>query len=141
MDVVSWGDFVGAEPDLGKHVAARIATAPCFFATTRKDGWPRVHPVGPLVPRGDALIVTMYPTSPKAHDLRRNEGRYALHGPVEDVVGGGGEVLITGIAEEREPTEADVERGYMIFELLIGSVAAIHYEGADHAPVRALWKP
>jgi hypothetical protein len=109
------------------------------MATVRRDGWPRVHPVGPFALRDGRLVVTMYPTSPKAHDIRRT-GRYALHGPAEDTEGGGGEVLVTGTAVEAEPTEADNAKGYIVFELLVGEVLATTYDAADNfRPIRRRW--
>lgn len=81
----------------------------------------------------------MYPTSPKAHDIRRT-GRYALHGPAEDTEGGGGEVLITGMAVGAEPTEADTSKRYIVFELLVGEVLATTYDPADgYRPLRRRW--
>ncbi len=114
MEAVPWNTFAQRQPELAKHAEERLAAAPCFLATVRRDGWPRVHPVGPFTLRDSRLVVTMYPTSPKAQDIRRT-GRYAMHGPVEDTEGGGGEVLITGAAIEREPTAADRAKGYIIF--------------------------
>jgi hypothetical protein len=139
MDTVSWSAFARLEPDLARHAEERLGAAPCFLATIRRDGWPRVHPVGPFTLREGELIVTMYPTSPKAHDIRRS-ARYALHGPAEDTEGGGGEVLITGMAIGREPTQADKAKGYIIFELLVGEVLATTYDAGDnYRPIRRRW--
>jgi hypothetical protein len=139
MDAVSWNAFAGAVPALAGHAEERLGTAPCFLSTLRRDGWPRLHPVGPFTLREGRLIVTMYPSSPKVRDLRRTP-RYALHGPVEDTVGGGGEVLITGTAIEAEPTAADRAKGYVIFELLVGEVLATTYDAdEDYRPVRRRW--
>lgn len=137
MNVVLWREFAQQDPELAAHVERRIGQAPCFLGTIRRDGWPRVHPVGPLTLRDGALIVTMYPNSPKGHDLRRTGG-YALHGPVEDTQGGEGEVLITGVAVPREPSEADRAKGYVIFELLVGEVLATRYDAEDR-PIRSRW--
>ncbi|MEN9934029.1 MAG: hypothetical protein RLZZ387_608 [Chloroflexota bacterium] len=46
----------------------------------RKDGGPRVHPVGPVLPNG-RLYVFVVAESPKRTDLER-DGRYALHSSV-----------------------------------------------------------
>lgn len=140
MDAVTWGEFAAAAPELAEHVAERIGRVPCYLGTVRPDGWPRVHPVGQLTPRDDHLIVTMYPTSPKGKDLERT-GRYALHAAVEDTSGGGGEVLITGTAARADPEEADREKGYIVFELLIGEVLATRYDPADWRPIRTRWPP
>ena len=139
MDAVPWSTFAASAPDIAAHAEVRLGTAPCFLATVRRDGWPRVHPVGPFTLRDGKLVVTMYPTSPKAHDVRRT-GRYALHGPAEDTEGGGGEVLVTGVAIEVEPTAADVAKGYVCFELFVGEVLATRYDaGDDYRPIRNRW--
>lgn len=139
MKSVAWSEFAASAGDLARHAEERLATAPSFLATVRADGWPRVHPVGPFRPRDGHLIVTMYPTSPKAADIRRT-GRYALHGPVEDSEGGGGEVFIRGTAIEVEPTPDDIAKGYITFELLVGEVLATTYDPADDdRPVRRRW--
>jgi len=140
MQTVSWDEFKTAEPDLSTHVEERLGRAPCYLGTVRPDGWPRVHPVGPLTPRADHLVVTMYPTSPKGKDLERN-GIYALHAAVEDTSGGGGEVLVTGLAIGAEPTDADRSNGYVVFELLIGQVLATRYDPTDWRPIRTRWRP
>jgi hypothetical protein len=81
----------------------------------------------------------MYPTSPKAWDLRRN-GRYALHAAVEDTTGGGGEVLLIGTAVEAASTEADRAKGYIVFELFIAEVLATSYDPTDLRPIHTRWK-
>lgn len=139
VGAVHWGDFRAQQPELAAHVEERLGHAPAYLGTIRKDGWPRVHPVGPLIPRNTQLVVPMYPTSPKGNDLRRT-GRYALHCDVEDTQGGGGEVLITGTAREIEPTEDDLASGYVAFELLVSEVLAIQYDPNDLSPRRTRWK-
>lgn len=62
---------------MAEHVRRRLTYAPCYLATVRPDGFPRVHPVGVHVRDGE-LVVPMNPTSPKGADIRRN-GRFALH--------------------------------------------------------------
>ncbi len=140
MESVTWGVFAAGDPALATHVKERLAAAPGYLATVRKDGWPRVHPIGPLTLRDGRLVVGMYPRSPKGHDLR-HRAHYALHCAVEDIMGGGGEVLVTGDAVEIEPTAEDVASGYVVFELLIAEVLATRYEGEDWHPVRTGWRP
>ena len=139
MEAVPWGEFARRQPELAGHVQERLGRAPCYLGTLRPDGSPRVHPVGPLVPRGASLVVTMYPSSPKGHDLRRN-GRYALHAAVEDTSGGKGEVLVSGTAIDAKPGDEDRAKGYVVFELLIAEVLATTYDRSDWTPVRTRWK-
>jgi pyridoxamine 5'-phosphate oxidase-like protein len=138
MDAVPWGTFARSAPDLAHHVEERLAGI-CYLATVRADGWPRVHPVGVNF-RADKIVVVMYPTSPKAHDVRANN-RYAIHGTVEDSQGGKGEVLVTGVVVPAQPTPADIERGWIAFELLVGEVLATRYDPNERRPVSTRWKP
>ena len=138
MEALPWSDFAHSSPQLAAHVEERLGRAPCYLGTVRPDGWPRVHPVGPLILRDGSLVVTMYPSSPKGADLRRN-GRYALHAAVEDTTGGRGEVLLTGTAAEAESTDADRAKGYIIFELFIAEVLATSYDPSDLRPILTRW--
>src|SRR5919108_6567985 len=76
MDAVSWEEFEASDKGMAEHVRQRLTYAPCYLATVRPDGFPRVHPVGVHVRAGE-LVVPMNPTSPKGADIRRN-GRFAL---------------------------------------------------------------
>jgi hypothetical protein len=136
---VRWRDFAETNPQLAEFVEERLKRAPCYFATVRNDGWPRVHPVGPLVPREGALCVSMYPTSPKGHDVRRT-GRYALHCAVENEVGVGGEVLVTGTAVEAASQDAGGSGEYVWFELLVGEVRATTYDALGMNPTHTRWR-
>jgi hypothetical protein len=138
MNSVPWAEFVRADSVLAEHVEKRFGDAIAYFATERPNGWPRVHPLGVMFREGRCIVV-MFPTSPKSHDLQRN-GRYAVHCTVEDGTGGGGEVLMTGIAVPTEPTESDVERGWIAFELLIGEVLATTYDHDKKRPVSKRWR-
>lgn len=82
----------------------------------------------------------IYPTSPKGWDTHVN-GLFGLHCGVEDNQGGGGEVLVTGRPRPTEPTLADVERGWVAFELEIGEVLATRYDGGDLKAVWTRWRP
>ena len=136
MDVVSWGEFAASHARLSAHVAERITGRLCYLATIRADGHPRVHPVG-LNIRGARLIVPMSPTSPKGKDLRRS-GRYSAHCAVEDGNGGGGEVLLTGMAHEVDADEEFRSRGWITFDLGIGEVLSVVNDGSG--PVAERWR-
>lgn len=139
MKVVSWGDFRRSAPELAAHVEERLGAGRiCYLATVRSDEWPRVHPVGVNF-RGEQMVVVMYPTSPKGHDIVAN-GRYAVHGTVEDTKGGGGEALVTGTATTTDPTPADLGQGWVAFELQVGEVLATRYGPNDLKPVSTRWK-
>ncbi len=138
MNTVPWSEFAHADSGLAEHVERRFSDGIAYFATERLDGWPRVHPLG-LEFREGRCVVVMFPTSPKGHDLRRT-GRYAVHCTVEDGTGGGGEVLMTGVAVPTEPTESDVERGWIAFELLVGEVLATTYNHDQKRPFSKRWR-
>ena len=138
-EALGWGDFTRSAPALARHVEERLGSGRiCYLGTVRPDGWPRVHPVGVNF-RDDRMVVVMYPTSPKGHDIRAN-GRYAVHGSVEDSQGGQGEVLVTGTARPTESTPGDVDQGWIAFELLIGEVLATRYDPDSLKPVSTRWK-
>src|SRR5436189_3252954 len=97
MKVVDWATFESQQPDLAAHARQRLTAGISYLSTVRADGFPRVHPVGLHIQDGQ-LLVPMLPTSPKGRDLEGN-GHFAVHCAVEDTMGGGGEVLVTGLAE------------------------------------------
>jgi pyridoxamine 5'-phosphate oxidase-like protein len=137
MNVVTWASVREQRPDLAAHVQARM-TGICYLATVRRDGAPRVHPVG-LNFEDDRILVPMTPTSPKGRDLRRH-GYFAVHCTVEDTNGGGGEVLLTGMAEEVEPTETFAARGWIAFELRVGEILSIRHASDGEIAVER-WHP
>jgi hypothetical protein len=111
----------------------------CYLATIRPDGLPRLHPVG-LNFDGDRILVPMAPTSPKGRDLRRN-GHFAVHCTVEDNQGGEGEVLLTGIASQVDPTESFQSPGWVAFELAVGEILSIRHLTAGGRPTIERWRP
>lgn len=145
--MATWGEFTDASPELADFGAERFRTAEvAYLATVRSDARPRVHPVTPII-GGGRLFVFMERTSPKGHDLRRND-RYALHSLVMDQHGTGGEFLVSGKARSVEdPAARAVARAaapykpedhYVLFELLIERASSTVYE--DGQPVRKRWE-
>jgi hypothetical protein len=144
-----WSRLAAGAPDLAAFAQSRFEGRIAYLATTRADGSPRVHPVTPFIVAG-GLFVYMEPTSPKGHDLRR-DNRYALHCTVEDTEGGGGEVFIAGRAEviadvaTRELVFAHARtmgnrprERYVLFMLGVDEAMTTTYEG--DTPVRAKWR-
>ncbi|MEJ2561020.1 MAG: pyridoxamine 5'-phosphate oxidase family protein [Anaerolineae bacterium] len=74
---MGWEILEESNPELAAFGAERLNGKVSYLATIRKDGSPRVHPMTPIIGQGH-LFVFMEPTSPKGHDLRRDE-RYAIH--------------------------------------------------------------
>jgi hypothetical protein len=116
----TWPELVSAAPELASFAAKRLAARPCYLATIRTDGTPRVHPVTPIVAPEVGLFVFMEPTSPKGLDLLDRRA-YALHTGVSDNAGTGGEVFLRG---EGEPATDPAVREI--------AVAAASYDPADH---------
>jgi hypothetical protein len=142
-----WGPFAVAEPELASFGAGRLAARPAYLATIRPDGWPRVHPVTPVVTR-DGLYVFMEPASPKGRDLRER-GRFALHTGVPDNDGSGGEFSVRGTGrpvDDRATREVVVratsyepEDRYVLFELEIDEARCVGY-GDVALPLRRRWR-
>ena len=96
--MVTWKEFAAAEPDLadvGQSLLFQFKVGLAFFATVRRDGAPRLHPVCPVL-SNDRLFVLITPPSPKRNDLLR-DGRYALQSFPQPKAGSD-EFFITGKA-------------------------------------------
>jgi hypothetical protein len=142
--MTTWSGFAAAEPALAAFVAARLQAAPCYLATVRADGLPRVHPVTPIV-TADGLYLFMEPTSPKGNDLRERGG-FALHNGVPDNAGTGGEATLRGtgrpVADVSVRAAAvaaagyDVEDRYALFELLVDEVRCKGYGDVELPPTQ-----
>jgi hypothetical protein len=143
---MGWKILEESNPELAAFGAERLNSKVSYLATIRKDGSPRVHPMTPIIGLGH-LFVFMEPTSPKGHDLRRDE-RYAIHCSVSDTSGASGEFTISGrahlvdnpqirsLAVQLAPyTPAD---RYILFEFDIESASSAVYENGE--PVRIHWK-
>jgi hypothetical protein len=94
-----------------------------------------VHPVTPIIGAG-RLFVFMEPSSPKGADIARN-GAYALHCPVPDANGTGGEFYVRGSGERTaspDLREAAIQAAsytpderYVLFELLVAEARCNGY--------------
>jgi pyridoxamine 5'-phosphate oxidase-like protein len=136
----TWQEFAATAPGLAEFAFERLNRRQAYLATLKPDGGPRVHPVSPFVGSGH-LYVYMAPTSPKVRDLGR-DGRYALHGTVENNDGGGGELSLSGRArlitdgigreaafEAARAAGYTPQAQYVVFELEIDRVLATTYPG------------
>lgn len=127
MTTVSWLELATVNPELAAFGAERLTARPCYLATLRANGTPRVHPVTPVI-SVDGLFVFTEPTSPKARDLERRSW-YALHNGVPDNDGTGGEFFLAGqgalVRDEGIRTRAAEAAGYepadryLLFELQV----------------------
>jgi hypothetical protein len=104
----TWAEFERADPELAAFGRERVDQQVCFHATLRRDGWPRVHPVEPWIAVG-LLLVRFRGHSPKVDEVR-HDGRYALHTPMDNPDGVGGEFMVRGWIEQVAPTHPAVQR-------------------------------
>jgi hypothetical protein len=105
--MVRWADFAAQAPELASLGTARFdATGLCLVGTLRRDGWPRISPVEPLIADGN-LYLGMMPRSTKALDLRRDP-RCVVHSTTSDRHGSEGDFKLYGNAVEiSDPGELD----------------------------------
>ena len=101
--MASWGDVLGAAPDLAARVRGRFEVRKhATMATLRKDGSPRISGTEVEFDGSDVWLGSM-PGAVKALDLRRDP-RVAVHSPTVDPPEGGreweGEAKLAGRAVE-----------------------------------------
>lgn len=143
---VSWQVLGDEAPALAAFGKARIDGKVAYLATV-SDGWPRVHPVTPIVGGGRCFIFAE-PDSRKVRDLRETR-RYSLHCGMSDSSGSSGEFRVTGTALEIDDPaiRAGAESGSsfrpssrsLLFELLLEDAVGTSWRGGR--PDRTRWSP
>jgi hypothetical protein len=96
--VAAWGEFERADAQLAAFGRERLDGRVSFHATLRRDGSPRVHPVETWIAAG-LLMVRFRRQSPKVREVA-HDARYALHSPMDNPDGVGGEFLVRGWMEQ-----------------------------------------
>lgn len=146
MTAVSWSNLESQVPDLARFGRDRLDGKVAYLATIRKSGWPRAHPVTPIIGEGHCFIF-VEPNSAKVRDLL-NDGHFCLHCGMSDNSGSSGEFQVTGIAEQVQ--EADMRAlaesvcsyrpsaRYLLFELKVSEVLSTLYRGGR--PDRQRWE-
>jgi hypothetical protein len=144
--MATWAEFELADRELARFGRERLDGQVCFHATLRADGSPRVHPVEPWIAAG-LLLVRFRARSPKVGEVAR-DARYALHSPMDNPDGIGGEFLVTGWMEQVSPAHPASRRfaeessePLAFYALSVEEVAATTYEGPDLDPVYRRWRP
>jgi hypothetical protein len=144
--MATWAEFELAEPELAAFGKERLDGQVCFHATLRTDGSPRVHPVEPWIAVG-LLLVRFRGHSPKVDEVLR-DGRYALHSPMDNPDGIGGEFLVFGWMErisDRHPAARRIADGapfpLAFFAMSVEEVVATTYEREERDPVYRRWRP
>ena len=141
----SWRTLEQEALELAAFGKARLDGKVAYLATLQENGWPRVHPVTPMIGDGKCFIFAE-PESSKVRDLRAN-GKFALHCGMTDSSGSSGEFKMVGLVREVTDvaTRALAESicsyrpsaSYLLFELLPAEVTSTSYRGGR--PDRRRW--
>jgi len=141
----SWAEFEQAAPDLAAFGRERLDGSVCFHATLRADGSPRVHPVEPWIAHG-LLMVRFRGRSPKVSEVAR-DARYALHSPMDNPDGEGGEFLVTGWMEPVSVDHpaaariaAEASEPLAFFAMSVEEAVGTTYEGKALTPAYRRWR-
>ena len=140
--MATWGEFEAADADLAALGRRRLEEpGVVLVGTLRRDGWPRISPVEPVIEHGE-LYLGMMPGSRKLHDLQRDP-RLALHSPTEDPpdqrpAGWSGEAKISG---RGVPVDAADSTHGARFCIDIGEVVLTHLNDAGDRLVVESWSP
>lgn len=152
MPMVSWAEFAAKAAELASLGEARLgATGLCLVGSLRRDGWPRISPVEPLITAGQ-LYLGMMPRSTKALDLQRDP-RCVVHSTTSDKDGTEGDFKLYGRAveisgEQERDSYADAlyeriewrpEGDYHLFAIGITEAAFVRIE--DSAMRIRSWRP
>ena len=105
--MASWRQFADREPELARLGEERLeATGLCMLGTLRKNGFPRISPLEPLIHDGQLYLGMMW-QSKKALDLLRDP-RCVVHNAHADKTGADGDFKLYGRAEDvRDPHERE----------------------------------
>ncbi|MEX2489877.1 MAG: pyridoxamine 5'-phosphate oxidase family protein [Pseudomonadales bacterium] len=146
MTAVSWGNLEKQAPALARFGRDRLDGKVAYLATIRNSGWPRAHPVTPIIGEGHCFIF-VEPNSAKVRDLLNN-GHYCLHCGMNDSSGSSGEFQMTGIASQMDDPEIRElaesvcsyrpSARYLLFELKANEVLSTLYRGGR--PDRQRWE-
>lgn len=151
--MATWSEFASTEPDMAELALRQLEASSqlgiCFLATVRRDGGPRLHPVGPYLIDG-RLFLIVNPKSPKRFDLARDR-RYVLHtlpGPEDEEFRIEGRAVRIADATTRARVKAvtghHLHDDDWLFELDIESALTTHWVNwaqPDTRPMRRHWPP
>ena len=139
---MDWEEFKRADPELAALGEERIeATGLVLLGTLRKNGFPRISPVEPLLTMGRLYLGMMW-QSRKALDLLRDP-RCTVHTTVSDRHGSEGEFKLYGRGLEVRDPEKRRLYGEALYEK-IGikpeerefHLSAVDIESAAYAVIR-----
>ena len=143
--MATWAEFERADAELAAFGRERLDGRVCFHATLRRDGSPRVHPVEPWIAAG-LLMVRFRGGSPKVAEVA-GDPRYALHSPMDNPNGEGGEFLVRGrmaAVTPDHPAAGEIVRTTRVplafYALSLDEVVGTTYEGKERDPVYRRWR-
>ena len=143
--MATWAEFERAEAELAAFGRERLDGRVCFHATLRRDGSPRVHPVEPWIAAG-LLMARFRGGSPKVAEVA-GDPRYALHSPMDNANGEGGEFLVRGrmaAVTPDHPAAAEIVRTTRVplafYALSVDEAVGTTYEGKERDPVYRRWR-
>jgi hypothetical protein len=150
--MVTWAEFETTAAPLAAVARSRIEDPGLILlGTLRRDGWPRISPVEPLLVDGRLYLGMMW-RSMKALDLQR-DGRCVVHSVVSGTDGAEGDVKIYGRGLEVDDAAERDRYGAALFDRIgwrppgdfhlfaidIDEVGYIRVEGTVHRVWH--WRP
>lgn len=146
MQAAHWGVLEREDFKLAAFGKDRLDGKVAYFATIRRDGRPRAHPVTPVIGEGQ-LFIFLEPSSPRTRDLSENPD-FCLHCAMSDSSGSSGEFQATGIAVPIDDPETRILAESVcsfrpsvrsrLFELLLTDALSTQYPGGQ--PRRRRWQ-
>ncbi len=151
--MVRWGEFAAAAGELAALGEERFERARLVLVgSIRRNGWPRISPVEPLVVDGQLYLGMMW-QSRKALDLLR-DARCVVHSAVSDPAGTEGDFKLYGRA--REVADDDERERYCqaleaktgwrpqgdfhLFAMEIAEVGFVQFSADGHY-ITQTWRP
>ncbi len=142
---LSWHQLETESAQIASFGRVRLDGKVAYLATVSTGGYPRVHPVTPIIGSGRCFLFAE-PDSSKVRDLEAN-GLYSLHCSMTDSSGSSGEFKMAGQAIRIEDAdvrlEAEADCNFrpaaksLLFELTLNDVVATSYKGGR--PDRRRW--
>ena len=110
-----WEEFRRSDPELAALEEERFdRTGLVLLGTLRRNGWPRISPVEPLITAGHLYLGMMW-QSQKILDLLRDP-RCTVHSTISDREGTEGEFKVYGYAVDIQDLEARRCYGDTLYE-------------------------